>query len=413
MTLLVVSYAYPPLRYPRAIQVARLVAHLPPDEVVVVCAEEPGSGDQTLLDAYPDRDRKVVRVPWSAASRGIRRLRSATLADRLLVPDIYRPWQRDAARAIRQGRLLQPGDVLATFGQPMSDHLLGLRLATRVYAPWIAHFSDPWLDSPFRTGGRLTELLNSRLERRVVATADAVVVTSTDTAELFRERYGAVIEHKLHVVPHAFDATLYRAADKPREGTVVRYIGNFYGHRRPEPLFDALRVLLERDPAVLDGVRLELVGSTEHPVNPEALAGLPEGLVLLRGPVDYLESLALAESSDLLLVLDAPARHSVFLPSKLIDYLGSGTPILALTPPGAATDLVRRVGGWHSDPHDPSAAADVLASSLAAVRADTSRDPRSFAAADEYASPAVAARFRDVIGAARTTADRRRTTRCL
>jgi glycosyltransferase involved in cell wall biosynthesis len=141
-------------------------------------------------------------------------------------------------------------------------------------------------------------------------------------------------------------------------------------------------------------LRVELVGSREHPV------AVPDGLpVTLRDPVDYTESLALMRASDALLVVDAPAERSVFLPSKLVDYLGAGRPIVALTPPGAAADLVDRAGGWVADPADPVAGADALAAALRGAAAPSS-DAEAVRAA--HAAPVVARRMRDIIaGAAR------------
>ena len=54
----------------------------------------------------------------------------------------------------------------------------------------------------------------------------------------------------------------------------------------------------------------------------------------------------LMETADLLLIVDAPARLSVFLPSKLVDYLGARRPILSLTPEGAARRVTREAGFW-------------------------------------------------------------------
>jgi hypothetical protein len=56
------------------------------------------------------------------------------------------------------------------------------------------------------------------------------------------------------------------------------------------------------------------------------------------------------KSADGLLVIDAPAETSVFLPSKLIDYVGAGRPVLGITPPGTASTLITSLGGWVSDP---------------------------------------------------------------
>jgi hypothetical protein len=79
-------------------------------------------------------------------------------------------------------------------------------------------------------------------------------------------------------------------------------------------------------------------------------------------------------NADLLVVVDAPAELSVFLPSKLIDYLGARRPLLALTPPGAASSLVRAAGGHVARPDDPRACADALRAALAVARSNRGRD---------------------------------------
>ena len=51
---------------------------------------------------------------------------------------------------------------------------------------------------------------------------------------------------------------------------------------------------------------------------------LPPGLVTVRPRVPYDESLRLTRDADALLVVDAPsAEPSVFLPSKLVEYIGA------------------------------------------------------------------------------------------
>ncbi|MBM3317932.1 MAG: hypothetical protein FJY75_08760, partial [Candidatus Eisenbacteria bacterium] len=75
--------------------------------------------------------------------------------------------------------------------------------------------------------------------------------------------------------------------------------------------------------------------------------------------IPYLDSLALMRRSDLLLTVDArltQSAESVFLPSKLVDYLGSGTPVLAVTPRrGATARVVAESGGIVCDIEDDEA----------------------------------------------------------
>jgi glycosyltransferase involved in cell wall biosynthesis len=247
----------------------------------------------------------------------------------------------------------------------MSDHLVGLCLKRRLGVPWIAHFSDPWVDNPFRRYEFLAKFVNSRLEARVIATADRLIFTSEETLDLVMRKYPESWRTKAEVLPHGFDPKLYPRSAKAAGPLTVRYLGNFYGHRSPVPLFRALKNLLAREPKVLENVQFELVGSMpdrmrKHP----SLRSLPKGLVRLRETVPYLDSLKLMASSDLLLVVDGPDDLSVFLPSKLIDYLGAHVPILGIVPPGTSAQLLARLGAPACDPREPQQIAAALRNAL-------------------------------------------------
>ena len=94
------------------------------------------------------------------------------------------------------------------------------------------------------------------------------------------------------------------------------------------------------------------------------------------------------------MLVDAPAPLSVFLPSKLIEYLGAARPVLGLTPKGAAARLLAAAGEDYADPGDPAAAAAALERFLMRIR---SQAPPNAHALEHYAAPAVAARFRGIL----------------
>jgi hypothetical protein len=268
--------------------------------------------------------------------------------------------------------------------------LVGLRLQRRLRLPWVAHFSDPWSDNPFRAADVLANRINRRRERDTIAAADRVIFTSRETRELVMAKYPAAWRTKADVLPHSFDPALYPERAAKQDRIVIRHLGNFYGARTPYPLFRALRALWDRDRALLDGVAVELVGRIPlgmrwHP----SWRALPDGLVTVRSTVPYSESLRLMSEADLLLVMDAPAEISVFLPSKLIDYLGAGTPIMGIVPPGTSASLLKRLGGVAADPRRPGEVIDALGKAVAAIRR-----ARAGGANAPWGNPAVRAEFR-------------------
>jgi len=363
--LIFLSWAFPPMEFPRAVQVERLARHVALGPIQIVCA---AVGERRTANGLAIREIAEPR-----RLRLYRALNLARLQAAMIAPDPQRAWAAAAARAIAE-RPLARDDVLVTFGQPMSDHLAGLALTRRFGNRWIAHFSDPWADNPFARMP-LFRRRNLRLERAVVAAADRVLLTSQETLELVMAKYPPAWCAKASVLPHAFDAVLYPAREPGRGPLVMRYLGSLYGARSPLPLLRALEELARRTPDLGQRLRVEFIGTAARRHKTEAAQmRLPDGLVRFVPAVDYRASLKLMRAADLLLHIDAPADESVFLASKLIDYIGARRPIFAVTPAGTAARLVAELGGWIADPTAPDAVAARLAEAMAAVAARRDAD---------------------------------------
>lgn len=403
MRVLAVSFMLPPMLYPQAIQIGRLLGDAGID-LVTVSGTFAGNGAGPAGSTFEGKSRVIQRIELShrAPLTGM----AHRLAMRLVPlygrsPDEFTDWARRAADEARVWWERNPGgiDMVATFGEPMSDHLVGLELKRRIGLPWLAHFSDPWADNPFRRFQPISNWRNRNLEAAVIEHADCIVFTSVETLDLVMAKYPAAWKSKARVLPHSFrpgDFNSHAWADRHADNRLVlRYLGNFYGHRTPFPLFSALSRLVASDPARLADFRVELVGSMPkwmriHP----AVKNLPAGLLTVRNPVSYRQSLDLMQQSDLLLVIDAPAKTSVFLPSKLVDYIGSARPILGIVPPGASQTLISRLGGATADPAAPAEVDAALFRSLEIARnARTSREA--------WGTPEVRAEFEiDTVAAA-------------
>src|SRR5262249_9115313 len=100
-----------------------------------------------------------------------------------------------------------------------------------------------------------------------------------------------------------------------------------------------------------------------------------------------------------LLVIDAPADEGLFLPSKLVEYLPAGKPILALTPPnGASADLVRALGYPVVAPDDePGILAAVESLIVARQNGRLSRSASHQQIAQRYEIRNIAHAFADIL----------------
>src|SRR5262249_46486972 len=242
------------------------------------------------------------------------------------------------------------GDIagLVTFAQPWSDHIAGLRVRRSMGLPWVAHFSDPWVDSPYiREGWELP--LCRRMEASVIREADAVVFVTEEAADLVMSKYPAAWRDKVAVVPHGFDphdaSAPTNAGRRPGPFRLV-YTGRFYdGVRTPLALLDAVACLNATEP--LAGIaELTFVGPHSEGYPAEAAGGGLDGLVRFVPQVAAADARKLAADADALLVIDAPLPSTLgngqiaaspFLPSKLVDYLPLRKLILGLTPPNGAS----------------------------------------------------------------------------
>src|SRR5262249_49941825 len=128
---------------------------------------------------------------------------------------------------------------------------------------WVAHFSDPWIDSPYWCGSSVQRAAAAALEELVVREATALVFVTNEAADLVMKKYATQWRRKVSVVSHGFVAAPALAAapvvERPFQGggrLRLVYTGRFYdGLRTPSALFRALAKLNAGER--LDGV-LEL-----------------------------------------------------------------------------------------------------------------------------------------------------------
>jgi len=353
----------PPMHGPRATQVARALGALSSLgwQSTVVCLDPRRGGPHWRdgLDMSAPDGVDLVRVPspeeWTIVRAAWRMM--PALRDR---PDSKWVWIGRAADAAEAAASRTKFDGLVTFAQPWSDHLVGLRVHRATRLPWVAHFSDPWVDSPYLKLSDARRSATQHMEADVVREATALVFVTHETADLVMKKYPAEWRNKVNVVPHGFVPRVTQTSGiAPRRAGPMRlvYTGRFYdGVRTPVPLLRALAQMNAAAP--LDGtLDVTLVGPHVTAFRREASALGLDPFVHFRDRVSNEEAASIAADADALLVIDAPTHGpSPFLPSKLVDYLPLRKPILGITPAaGASAALLKRLGCGTAPPDDVDA----------------------------------------------------------
>jgi glycosyltransferase involved in cell wall biosynthesis len=270
----------------------------------------------------------------------------------------YERWVRITEKIIREERI----DVVFSFANPQECNILGAMLHKKTKVPFVSHFSDPWYDNHYKefTPEDAEEVLQS--ERSIIEQSDRVLFTNQPALDLVMKKYPAEWKKKAAVIPHCYNKADYpvRVAEVTKAPPYrLSYIGAFYQLRTPEIFFKALQALLQKRPELRGMFEIELIGAA-NPYAGYSMQQLEELLAVydlreyahIVPSVSYQESLRRMVESDLLLVIDADISESPYLPSKVIDYIGSDTPVVGITPKGSPTEGVLRAAGYWSFPYE-------------------------------------------------------------
>jgi glycosyltransferase involved in cell wall biosynthesis len=278
----------------------------------------------------------------------------------LSLPDMHRNWlvpaTIHAVRIIRREKI----DCILTSCPPYTVHLVGLLCRWLTGVTWIADFRDPWMTAGAKSlyaTCAASLWIERRLERAVLRNADLVVTNTEALCKAFRSTSGSMPAMKFAFIPNGYDPEFlsqFRSARKDPVFSVV-YTGSLYFGRTPEPLFRAIRELLDEGRMDSGHVRLRLVGHCRHvegrPIDEMIDRYGLKPVVETLDPVPYRQALEMIGQSHLALLLAPDQPYQI--PAKVYDYMGIGTRVLALARNGATAQLIRdtRIGGVF-DPAD-------------------------------------------------------------
>lgn len=398
---LFITNNFPPELTPVSISIAKLLHHFVASgwKATVVCADDRMSLEPIDhgLERFIPREDVRVRKATSFESPTICRIARRTLPLLRSIPDVKSMWYPAARLAVDRALREDQFSFLLSWSSSPVSHVVALHAHTRSSLPWVAHFSDPWVDNPYFQYGRIARQLNRELERAVIERTDALVFNSKGVQDAVLWKYPGACLKKAVVIPHCYDPDLYAVGPvPPNDRCVFTYTGSFYGLRSPMPLLHALRRLRDERPADVLRMEFRFIGSTparyQRAIRELELASV----VRTESWVDYLENLKYMKRSDVLLVIDASLEEeSIFEPAKLIDYLGAQKSVLAISSlNGIAGRMVRRFDvGEVADPKDIAGIQRAIVRLYDRWRQGTLAFPLDDARIRSYQSSAVAARF--------------------
>jgi hypothetical protein len=338
--LLLLSYCFPPDNAAAAMRPGQLFRYLPE------CGYQPAVICSSL--SIPDTQSFVERVPGERVPAAVRfASKLAATFERIAVPYNDRlPWVPHAIAAA--SRLIEREKIEAIYSTSpfLAGQVAALWLNRKYGLPWIADFQDPVIENPQR-GRPWPYPYDSFLERAVFANASLLMANTDTVAASWATRYPQWAR-KIGVLWNSYDPLekIPPPTQTRRSYRLLSHIGSLYGDRTPYQLLGALsRLVKDRslDPSTL---RVNLVGKIWFPEEEISHFGLQENGMLecqaVRVP--RIEALRMTVDSDYLLVIDQPTT-TFQVPSKILDYVRIGKPILAFTLPESPLERILRQSG--------------------------------------------------------------------
>lgn len=256
------------------------------------------------------------------------------------------------------GQIIKQHDLnlIFSFANPPISNILGAMLKEKYHLKFVSHFSDPWFDSPYKSFTPREAKRVARLEHYIIKNSDKVIFITEAAKKLVMKKYPSEWQKKAEVIPHCFDPKDYPSKiAKDSQKIIISHIGAFYQERNPHMLFAGLKAAIKLNPGLAQKIEVRLIGGASNYTGFQ-LDDLTKmikdyeiaELIKIIPPVSYEESLRQMKLSDLLVVIDADIKDSPFLTSKVVDYAGSLTAIIGITPAGSPTDKMLTKLGHYS-----------------------------------------------------------------
>lgn len=361
MKVLIITYYWPPAGGPGVQRWLKFVKYLPDYgiEPVVYIPENPTYPllDEGLLkEVNPGVTiiKKRITEPYAWASAfsksSTKKISSGIIPNKkkqsalqrlmlwvrgnLFIPDARVLWVRPSVSFLSKYIKENGIDTIITTGPPHSLHLTGLGLKEKLGVKWLADFRDPWTTIGYHKELKLSASAaakHKQLEKQVLTTADAVLVTSPTT----KKEFEALTHKPVTVITNGYD--IEEIAKQPLDKKFsVAHIGSFLSERNPRILWEALAELITENSDFKTHFELKLIGAVSQEVL-SAIAGFGlNSYVNNLGYIPHSEAIVQQRKSQVLLLVEIDSEDTkCIIPGKLFEYMVSERPILAVGPEGA------------------------------------------------------------------------------
>jgi len=358
LKVLIILYYWPPAGGPGVQRWLKFVKYLKQFNVVptVFAPENPHypTVDESLeFEVTPDIDviKSPINEPYKVASvfseketntlsKGIIKehqkqslIQKAMLFTRgnLFIPDARALWIKPSVKRISKLLKDRQFDAIVTTGPPHSLHRIGFHLKEKFQdLPWVADFRDPWTNIGYHDQLKLSESSKKKhqdMEKEVLMTANAIVVTSPGTQKEFEAKTNTPV----HLITNGYDDA--EVNFEPDEHFSLVHIGTLLSERNPENLWIAIAELIEEDKVFESNLELRFVGQVSENLVESVHEHKLQDHARFLGYMPHKQAQQEMFNSQVLLLIEKNKTETQdIIPGKLFEYLQSQRPILGIGP---------------------------------------------------------------------------------
>jgi glycosyltransferase involved in cell wall biosynthesis len=258
-------------------------------------------------------------------------------------------WAAHAFKLALKLHKQQPYQIILSRSIPDVGHLPAMVFAKQTCEPWIANWNDAFGDKNPPPAGKGVNaglgFFHERFLNEVARKANWLTFPSDRMRRYICKYLGNGTSEKSSTVPHVV-MNPHRIRPKMENETfTICYAGNLYPGRNPEVFLRGVKEFLRAE-----GLRIKfkllIIGLENLGLRKLVESSGLESFTEFKGPLSYMETLDYCEKSDVLLVIEASYEEGIYLPSKFVDYVQTGRPILAVSPQeGTLNDILSQYGG--------------------------------------------------------------------
>jgi glycosyltransferase involved in cell wall biosynthesis len=240
-------------------------------------------------------------------------------------------------------------DIILSRSLPDFGHLPALAFSKKTGLPWIANWNDAFGDKnppPVGKGANANlGLFHGRFLKEVAKKTSWVTFPSERMRRHICKYLGNGTSEKSSTIPHVALKSFKKPRREKKDSFTVCYAGNLYPGRNPESFFCGVIDFLKAN-RLPTKFKLFMVGLENLELRRLVESFGLESYAEFKGPLSYMDTLNCCDDCDVLLVIEAPYEEGIYLPSKFVDYVQTGRPILAVSPPnGTLRDIISMHGG--------------------------------------------------------------------